>query len=54
VDYQKYITTTSIRRAAKGQESLLQGASIIETDPTSNLANDYRDIATEIWEKITT
>jgi len=52
VDYQQYVTTSSIRRAAKGQESLLQGASIIETDPTSNLANDYRDITSEIWTKM--
>ena len=53
VDYQQYTTTSSIRRAVKGQESLLQGASIIETDPTSSLANDYRDLTSEIWKKIT-
>ncbi|CAL7961796.1 chromosome partitioning protein [Gammaproteobacteria bacterium] len=52
VDYQKYITTASIHRAAKGQESLLQGASIIETDPLSGLANDYRDFVGELWDKI--
>lgn len=52
VDYQQYITTAAIRRAIRGQESLLQGASIIETDPMSNLANDYRELSTEIWQKI--
>lgn len=52
VDYQQYITTASIRRAIKGQESLLQGASIIETDPTSGLASDYRAFTSEVIEKI--
>lgn len=50
--YPEIITNTSIRRTAKGQESILKGASIIETEPTSPLANDYYEIITEVWEKI--
>jgi chromosome partitioning protein len=52
IDYPDYITTTSIRRAIKGQESLLQGSSIIEAEPLSELATDYRNLTLEIWNKI--
>jgi len=50
--YPELITNTSIRRAVKGQESVLKNASIIETDPSSPLANDYYETITEMWEKI--
>lgn len=50
--YPELITQTSIRRAVKGQESSLQNCSVIETDPSSPLANDYYDVITEIWTKI--
>lgn len=50
--YPELITTHSIRRAIKGQESIFHGASIIETDPSSPIANDYFDTISEIWNKI--
>lgn len=50
--YPELITKASIRRAVKGQESLLQNCSVIESDPSSPLANDYYDVITEIWTKI--
>jgi len=50
--YPELITKTSIRRAVKGQESSLQNCSVIESDSSSPLANDYYDIITELWTKI--
>ena len=50
--YPELITTQSIRRAIKGQESILNGASIIETDPTSTIAGDYFDTISEVWDRI--
>jgi chromosome partitioning protein len=50
--YPELITKASIRRAVKGQESSLQNCSVIESDPSSPLANDYYDIITELWTKI--
>ncbi|HXH55187.1 MAG TPA: hypothetical protein VNK03_05540, partial [Gammaproteobacteria bacterium] len=50
--YPELITTHSIRRAIKGQESIVHGASIIETDPSSPIANDYFDTISEIWNRI--
>ena len=50
--YPELITKASIRRAVKGQESSLQNCSVIESDPSSPLANDYYDVITELWTKI--
>jgi chromosome partitioning protein len=50
--YPELITNTSIRRAVKGQESVLKNASIIETDPNSPLAYDYYETLIEVWGKI--
>jgi len=50
--YPELITTQSIRRAVKGQESVLYNASIIETDPTSSIAGDYFDTISEVWGRI--
>ena len=51
--YPKFVTTNSIRRATKGQESLVKNASIFEIEPSSQLANDYFEVITETWNKIT-
>ena len=50
--YPKFVTTNSIRRATKGQESLVKNASIFEVDPNSQLATDYFEVLTEIWHRI--
>ena len=50
--YPELITKASIRRAVKGQESSLQNCSVIESDPSSPLANDYYDVITELWTKM--
>lgn len=50
--YPELITTQSIRRAIKGQESIFYGASIIETDPSSPIAGDYFDTVSEVWGRI--
>lgn len=50
--YSELITTTSIRRTAKGQESILKNVSVIENDPLSPLANDYYETVIGIWERI--
>ena len=52
VDYSPIITSSSIRRAVKGQESVLENVSVIETDPSSSLASDYFDVISSIWQKI--
>lgn len=52
--YPKFVTDNSIRRATKGQESLVKNVCIFEIEPNSQLANDYFEIITEIWNKITT
>jgi len=50
--YPELITRTSIRRAVKGQESVAQKYSVIESDSSSPLANDYYEVVKEIWERI--
>lgn len=47
------ITSTSIRAAAKGQESSLERLSAIEYDPNSPLAEDYYEVTIDIWKRIT-
>jgi len=46
------ITAGSIRDTTKGEEGNLFKRSIIETEPTSSLADDYVSIIKEIWNKI--
>lgn len=46
------ITSSSIRAAAKGQESSLEKVSAIEYDPKSPLAEDYYEIIKDIWKNI--
>lgn len=50
--YKDIILSIPIRRAIKGQESLILGQSSIEHDPTSPLAQDYFDLIQEMWKKI--
>lgn len=47
--YAEMVINSSIRRTAKGQETLTFGQSILETDPKSALADDYRKVVSEIW-----
>lgn len=46
------ITSSSIRAAAKGQESSLEKLSSIEYDPRSPLSDDYYSVINDIWKKI--
>lgn len=50
--FPEFITAGSIRVAAKGQESSLEKLSVIEYDASSQLAEDYYEIAKDIWNKI--
>ncbi len=51
--YAEQIISNPIRRGAKGQEAFLLYQSIIEHDPTAPLANDYYELITELWERVT-
>lgn len=46
------ITSSSIRSAAKGQESSLEKLSVIEYDSKSQLAQDYYEVITDVWNRI--
>ena len=50
--FNKIVSATSIRMATKAEESNLLKESIIECAPTSSIAEDYRMLVQEIWEKI--
>ena len=50
--FSELITSCSIRNAAAGQESSLDKLSAIEYDPRSGLAEDYYEIITDIWQRI--
>jgi chromosome partitioning protein len=50
--YADIIISNPIRRAIKGQESLIFGQTSIEHDPTSPLAQDYFELIQEMWKKI--
>ena len=50
--YHGSIIPISIRRSVAGQEARLNNSSVIEYSPKSNLAQDYYDIVTNVWEKI--
>ncbi|MBA2650361.1 MAG: ParA family protein [Legionella sp.] len=50
--FPELITASSIRVAAKGQESSLEKLSVIEYDAASQLADDYYGIVQDIWNRI--
>lgn len=50
--FPELITASSIRVAAKGQESSLEKLSVIEYDAASQLADDYYGIVKDIWNRI--
>jgi chromosome partitioning protein len=52
-EFPDFITAGSIRDAAVGQESSLAQLSVIECVPTSQLADDYYHVLSDIWTRIT-
>ncbi len=50
--FPELITASSVRVAAKGQESSLEKLSVIEYDAGSQLADDYYEIVKDIWNRI--
>lgn len=50
--FPELITASSIRVAAKGQESSLEKLSVIEYDAASQLADDYYGITKDLWNRI--
>ena len=50
--FPELITASSIRVAAKGQESSLEKLSVIEYDAASQLADDYYGILRDLWNRI--
>lgn len=50
--YKDLVTSTSLRRAAIGQESSLKNISVLEADPKSELSNDYYELSIEMWNRI--
>jgi len=50
--FPKTIISAPIRRAAKGQESIVLRQSIFENDPASLLAQDYFELLQLVWNKI--
>lgn len=50
--YTDNIITPPIRRNPKGQEARAANLSIFEYAPTSELAQDYYSVTTEIWQRI--
>jgi chromosome partitioning protein len=51
-DYGEIIVPIPIRRAVKGQESMLLGNSSLEHDPKSSLAQDYFELIQYLWDKV--
>ncbi len=51
--FPELITSSSIRVAAKGQESSLEKLSVMEYDAKSALSEDYYEVITDIWSRIT-
>jgi chromosome partitioning protein len=47
-----YLIPYAIRRAVIGQEAAYVRRSVIEQDPTSQLAGDYYDLIIELWKRI--
>ena len=51
-EYIKDIVAIPIRRSVQGNESSLLGISAIEYDPQSNLAQDYYELISDVWNSI--
>lgn len=51
--YGNRVIPNPIRRGVKGQEALVLRQSALEYDPSSPLAQDYFELAQEIWKRIT-
>lgn len=51
--FNSYIIPIPIRMSVKGQESLVCKQSIIEYAPTSSLAQEFYELITAIWQKMT-
>ena len=52
ITHKNRVTTSTIRRAVKGEESMALKQSIFEYSPKSSLANDYDALFVELWERI--
>lgn len=50
--YDKLIIPRPIRRGVIGQEANLLKQSVIETDPSSLLAQDYYELISDLWDRI--
>jgi chromosome partitioning protein len=50
--YDKSIIPRPIRRGVIGQEANLLKLSVMETDPSSPLAQDYYELVTDLWDRI--
>lgn len=50
--YREDCFSTPIRRAVSGQEASVLSRSILEHDPTGNLAQDYYEFITTYWQKV--
>lgn len=50
--YADMVTTSSIRRAVKGEESLVLQESVFEYDPASPLTEDYYAAIQELWAQV--
>ena len=48
----KILVANPIRRAVVGQESAVERKSVLEHDPRSPLAQDYYELAVELWKRI--
>ena len=52
ITHKERVTTSTIRRAVKGEESMALKQSIFEYSPKSLIADDYDALFVELWEKI--
>ncbi len=51
-DYADEITSTEIREVVAGEEANIQGVTVFESSPKSNLSKDYFDVFQEIWARL--
>ncbi len=54
IQYKDQVLPCSIRRAVVGQEASVKKLSVIESSPSSPLAQDYFEVITAIWKRIET
>ena len=52
ITHKEQVTTGTIRRAVKGEESMALKKSIFEYSPKSSIADDYDSLFVELWERI--